>query len=869
MPWSADRIPIAVEPLPGEALESWISAYARRLRTTNGGFLETVGLTGVRLHQMALRLNDAEAVALHRATGVPLSVLTAMTLEPFDGLALTILRDRRRLGSRSPAWRLSGGSRSRYCPACLQAASGRGPVLWRLPWVFACPTHQSLLLDVCPACQHPPRPWNTRRLGPAEGGTCTRRSPAIPAGQTGPGIPCGYHLGQAPVIALPSTGLVLTAQQHVTDLLTGEPHSHPAARAELQQLHALAWRMLLALRSNMNRAPDIVRTVLAECGTRPRELSEIDVGQDAHGAALGTALANIARRPGHRDGEALFAWALDTERSLMTAPDVKIGHLAERWVPAGPELVGRALTRLDAEASLHARLRYSSAAPRPRWPSLQAEAIERRAVMTPAMLWPGWTMRLLPPVRTERNQGVDAFRRGCSTFLLLPGGPSKLNYERVAVLLGNHQIERDRSSVERRHYQSQDLTPLASTLAQLAYALDSYGSPINYERRRALFTDATITFDTDAYTQICLRHGWRTGQRGRLRLLRWYLLRLLTGESPPAPADATQEFAARCNDLRFHLPPPLRAFLLAQARSHLTRHSIDEPVSWEPPTSWVSDVTWPGIGPDQIAPDAFREVLADSRTIDDACATLAISREHVRLCCDSTGITAVAPSTAIGKNSVRDAATRSFLLAPERLRDLYERQGLHLREIARMTGCSSATAGTMLVQIGVPLRGRQPLPPRPDITRGWLHREYVQEQRALTSLARERGVTLHHLTTMAKNWGFPIRSTSRRYNAIGHLDFPRPLSAAMRAVVMTPFALDRLRVITQIPGHETVAAAARAFYNGRSGPLRQRIRGIESAAGFIIIDRTVSPLAPTKRGQEFLHEAVGILRIVDANRQAG
>ncbi|MFF1690828.1 TniQ family protein [Streptomyces sp. NPDC058254] len=117
MAWSADRIPISVKPLPGEALESWISAYARRLRTTDSGFLETVGLTGVRTHQMALRLTDPEAVALQRATGVPLPVLTAMTLEPFDGLALLILRDRRRLASRSPAWRLSGGNRSRYCPS--------------------------------------------------------------------------------------------------------------------------------------------------------------------------------------------------------------------------------------------------------------------------------------------------------------------------------------------------------------------------------------------------------------------------------------------------------------------------------------------------------------------------------------------------------------------------------------------------------------------------------------------------------------------------------------------------------------------------------------------------------------------------------
>jgi hypothetical protein len=63
--------------------------------------------------------------------------------------------------------------------------------------------------------------------------------------------------------------------------------------------------------------------------------------------------------------------------------------------------------------------------------------------------------------------------------------------------------------------------------------------------------------------------------------------------------------------------------------------------------------------------------------------------------------------------------------------------------------------------------------------------------------------------------------------------------------------------------------AAWAFYNGRSSALRQRIRGVEEAAGFPIIDRTNRPLAPTEQGQAFLHEAAGILRIADASREPG
>jgi hypothetical protein len=78
-------------------------------------------------------------------------------------------------------------------------------------------------------------------------------------------------------------------------------------------------------------------------------------------------------------------------------------------------------------------------------------------------------------------------------------------------------------------------------------------------------------------------------------------------------------------------------------------------------------------------------------------------------------------------------------------------------------------------------------------------------------LARERGVTAHYLMRLAKNWGLPIRHHSE-YSGIGHLDLPAPPSPAMRAVTMRTGALNRLALITQIPGHASLAAAASAIY---------------------------------------------------------
>ncbi|WP_405653801.1 LysR family transcriptional regulator [Streptomyces sp. NBC_00019] len=99
------------------------------------------------------------------------------------------------------------------------------------------------------------------------------------------------------------------------------------------------------------------------------------------------------------------------------------------------------------------------------------------------------------------------------------------------------------------------------------------------------------------------------------------------------------------------------------------------------------------------------------------------------------------------------------------------------------------------------------------------------------------------------------------YNGLGHLDLPPQLSLAMQAVIDGREALDRLRTIVQVEGHDSIPAAADSFYGGRHSTLAHRIRAIEHRAGFRIIDRDTRPLAPTPLGRDFLREAQQILRI--------
>jgi hypothetical protein len=373
---------------------------------------------------------------------------------------------------------------------------------------------------------------------------------------------------------------------------------------------------------------------------------------------------------------------------------------------------------------------------------------------------------------------------------------------------------------------------------------------------QALFSvPELVTLDLDAYARLCLQHGWSQSYAPRLAVMRWYLLALLTGKHPAIPG-ARKPFSWHCTGFRYSAPGPLRAFLRQQAEASLARHGITEPVTWEPPANWVTWEHWPGTEPASLAEDDLAVALAGASSVHEAADALGLTAEHVRLCCEVADA-GPPPATA---NGLPVSPGRTEVLSPARLRDLYEHQNLPMTEIAALAGCATATIRRLLRIDGVPQRPayHRP-PPESGITREWLHREYVVKLRSIDTLARERGVCAPYLKNLAKNWGLPVRRHSD-FSGIGHLDLPAPPSPAMRAVTMRTGALSRLQLITQIPGHASIAAAARALYDGRGGALQQMITKIESAAGFRIIDRSATPLSPTYAGREFIREALQVLQ---------
>jgi hypothetical protein len=167
------------------------------------------------------------------------------------------------------------------------------------------------------------------------------------------------------------------------------------------------------------------------------------------------------------------------------------------------------------------------------------------------------------------------------------------------------------------------LEPVAAAICQLARNLDQHGAPIDYTRRRRLRRLSQARLDVTGWRrqQHFLTHpGTRAHHRhlnhadlpadpDQEHLARLRLIELLTGTHPcylPEPLQLPQRRGPGYAEFILTLPEPMAAFLHQQASSLLRHAGISEPVTWEPPFSWVTGITWPGPTPATSAPTTER-----------------------------------------------------------------------------------------------------------------------------------------------------------------------------------------------------------------------------------------------------------------------
>lgn len=727
MIWDAHLIPIVLPPLPGEALDSWIEAYAARLRTSSRQLLNLIGLPRAQTGQLVVTTTTEEQRALARATGVPAHQLSGMTLTRFHSIAVTI--SGRRLG-RSPTWRGTDGTR--FCPRCLERDQGRWQLHWRSPWQFCCPQHAVLLVDHCPQCHARPIP---------------ARLPHH-LHKRGMGI-CDFPLHTIPVAELPEDGLTLQAQTAVNHIIAGsDPET---ARQQLHDLHTLAWLALQVLQAEAVRnLPALVQRALADHqGDIPPAAGPLVI-PNAHSTAVGTTIALNVFDAFDLDAQHTLSWIVTSDRQRR-----HIGSPSEFLSPyrnVSPQLSSRILKIVDASLKPGLRLKYGSPAPHPRLRLEKIHTIHERAARVPAMLWPSWSMRLALSNESGNNR-PGRLRAALSVMLLLPASPRDFTYRQAASCLGHHDSGQSvRYMINTR---PERLSPIFSSVFQLATMLDQHGSPINYARRRQRLILDNTHIDRDAYANLCSEHGWPRNTKRRLKLLDLYLFTTLTGTDIAKDHLTTNATMKAWNDLRLYMPPELRHFLHQQAEAVLAAHGIhEEPVTWEPPATWVQDVTWPGLEPDHVDTEAFRQLSTQRFSVTRAANQMGMSGENVRLYAEVTGLTLANPPHRIVFRSNTKRA-RQGPLAPDQLRDLYVNQRQSMATIATLVGGTKTLVAGALRDAGIPAR-----PPgmsrRYFLSREWFIREHINHRRTIRDLAHEAGVSPTTVARHARRWGITI-----------------------------------------------------------------------------------------------------------------
>jgi TniQ len=849
--WRPQRLPISHPTIAGEALDSWLQSYASRLRASSRDLLNHLGLTGSTLAAMVNTLTRTERDVLATATGLSPAALTGMTLHRFDGIAVTIDPASRAL-AHPPAWRRQTGSR--FCPACLADHDGRWQLHWRLPWTFACHRHACLLIDYCPACQHRPvGHWPRNHHQSLSASQCPVLLSRPGAGSRRSRV-CGHLLTETPLQALPAAGQIIAAQRHVDQLIEAaiiDRSDHVGRGGALTELHLLAFRALHALHHEPEHAPPAARRVLAEATLTITAPSPLD-SYDAATVAIGTTIAAAARRHDH-DGDHLLGWLVTSTGTQLTQPEPN--KIMQAWKNAGPGLTARVLTALDPHLRIPQRLTYNSASPRPRPPNASPHDICRRAASLPSLLWPTWSLALIPTNRTGDNI-LTAARADLAAMILLCG--AQLIFRQAAALLDHTHHNPNLASClpadpgQRR--------TVLSALAALADHLDQHPAPINYTRRRALFTTATI--DHHAYQKLARAHGWPPASPLQQRLLDDHLTDLLTGARHTGHHD--RRGADPWNPFAVALPTAVRAFVHQQARHHLQQHHIHEPLTWQPPLP--NQPAWPGITTDSINADQFAAAFTEH----------AGNRNGLRRISEATGLT---------NNQIRLYARITQLVMPDEqwttlatwtdepgnpaaLARLHHHDHLPMIDIVRLSLATERTIRKTLTDAGTPTLTFHPSKKR--VPAQWFADNFTGSHKTCTQAATELGISRTTFTKYAQQHRIETRPHIRKADPFATWADRQKPPPAVIAACSAKRGVDHLRhVITLLDQPSQRAAAATLGIS--ENMMNARRSYIEKAAGITLCHPRTKPGQPitlTPEGATFLRQARTAIRRLDKRQRS-
>ena len=657
---------------------------------------------------------------------------------------------------RTPRWwrQLTG---SRFCPRCLAANGDRWMLAWRIPWTFACTGCQVLLADTCPDCGR--RHQRTRTGQPRQPGRCDLTCLPLPPWRPPRGgtASCTSDPAATPATALPADGHVLAAQQHVDAIIAallasrGQPAETAALQQYLDDAHAVA-RAAVSAVNGTTGPPATAAAVMEELGVRPGPGAAASALASPAGGlprqlapvtAFGATIADIMLHGRHDDPDPVIAaWLAGntaSRRSTTSPADVLI-----HWDKASPALQAALARPLAARLDTFYQLRYRAVAGPARIPGPARE----RAAALPSPMWPGWALRLMPP------GDFDFLRyRAALAIMLAVAVTGAEDYRTAQELLGLEPFHSSRlATFTARLRQDGILEPVTSAICQLARKLDEHGAPVDYARRRRLRCISQARLDTAAWR----RQRYLLASRATLpaapvqeQFARLRLIELLTGTHPRYLPEPLRLPGRRQNyaEFVFTMPDQLAFCLHQQARSLLSKASISEPVTWEPPFDWAVGIPWPGPDPDAIRPEDLHPLIRASLPVRAIAARLGTTANHVRLAAARHPASQLLPGTPARLPPEPDPPGTGQLRK-------FTSQGYGPRKIARVTGCSERTIRQLLTSAGL----RCPAPP-PDggIDPHWLREQYQDRQRSLKDISAETGTPVEAVAAAARKAGIRVR----------------------------------------------------------------------------------------------------------------
>ncbi|CAL9354926.1 hypothetical protein SUDANB15_00538 [Streptomyces sp. enrichment culture] len=480
--------------------------------------------------------------------------------------------------------------------------------------------------------------------------------------------------------------------------------------------------------------------------TRPGQLALQRAATAA--LAVSAALHILEQGDAHRAGAALRHLIRDADGTIP----LKVGL---RWAHTSPVFDAVHLATLAPRLSHSDQLRYRTADRLPRRPGSSAAArTTQRAHRIPTQLWPAWSARL-SPVNGALSRTI---RPVLSCYLLLIGGTG--DFTTATRVLRSPAEDRLGPHMAHRLTKQGHWKAISLGLSALADYLDQEGSPIDYDRRRAL--DYRDLLPQDTWTQLCRDIEFEAGGVRRHLFARALLFERISGlpatVAPAVYAPATTELRTMLRTFETDLTPVLVSQLEEHAREFLARQGIhDEPLTWQPPTNIIEGLDLPGCDLGDINLGILHRLIRDeSLTTAGAARRLGVSHDAVRF--------VLQEQPAPPKRSAmweRGATVRRARVALPRdaFARLYLEEYRSLKWIAKHAGVNEEAIKVLVREYGMSREGKATRWRQIDLD--WL-RDQRAAGRTCRELAEETGFSLGMISYLGRRHDLPGRRPARK-----------------------------------------------------------------------------------------------------------